>query len=103
MSRRPSISAAIPFTRHNVVMETHRLCHPMQKDWRANLIPVTLPDRVAQMYLDMSGEWDLPPLAGISTAPLLSRKGAYERQTAITYFYGTARVSSAGAAHCCWR
>jgi len=57
-------------------METHRLCQPMQKDWRGNLIPVTLPDRVAQMYLDMSGEWDLPPLAGISTAPLLSAEGS---------------------------
>jgi hypothetical protein len=37
---------------------------------------VTLPDRVAQMYLDMSGEWALPPLAGISTAPLLSADGS---------------------------
>ena len=31
---------------------------------------ITLPDRVAQMYLDMAGEWDLPPLAGVSTAPI---------------------------------
>ena len=37
---------------------------------------MTLPDRVAQMYLDMHGEWGLPPLAGISTAPLLSADGS---------------------------
>ena len=42
----------------------------------ASYIPVTLPDRVAQMYLDMFGEWGLPPLAGISTAPLLSADGS---------------------------
>jgi putative DNA primase/helicase len=68
--------SAIPLTRHNVVMETHRLCQPMQKDSRGNLIPVTLPDRVAQMYLDMVGDWRLSPLAGISTAPLLSADGS---------------------------
>ena len=39
------------------------------------LEPVTLPDRVARMYLEMDGEWDLPPLAGICTAPLLSADG----------------------------
>ena len=68
--------SAIPLTRHNVVMETHRLCQPMQRDLRGNLIPVTLPDRVAQMYLDMVGDWRLSPLAGISTAPLLSADGS---------------------------
>jgi hypothetical protein len=67
--------SAIPLTRHNVVMEAHRLCQPMKEDSKGNLIPVTLPDRVAQMYLDMFGEWALPPLAGISTAPLLSADG----------------------------
>jgi hypothetical protein len=28
------------------------------------------------MYLDMAGEWNLPPLAGISTAPLLASDGS---------------------------
>jgi hypothetical protein len=27
------------------------------------------------MYLHLSGEWDLPPLAGITTAPVLSADG----------------------------
>ena len=50
--------SAIPLTRHNVVMEAHRLCQPVKEDKGAH-IPVTLPDRVAQMYLDMVGEWSL--------------------------------------------
>jgi hypothetical protein len=67
--------SAIPLTRSNVVMETHRLCQPMKvKD--GEYVPATLPDRVAQMYLEMSGEWDLPPLDGVSTAPLLSSDGS---------------------------
>ena len=57
-------------------------------DSRGNHVPVTLPDRVAQMYLDMFGEWRLPPLAGISTAPLLSTDGSV--RTADGYDPGTA-------------
>jgi len=67
--------SAIPLTRHNVVMEAHRLCQPVKEE-KGDHVPVTLPDRAAQMYLDMHGEWGLPPLAGISTAPLLSRDGS---------------------------
>jgi putative DNA primase/helicase len=79
--------SAIPLTRHNVVMEAHRLCQPVKEDSRGNLIPVTLPDRLAQMYLDMVGDWRLSPLAGISTAPLLSADGSV--RTADGYDPGT--------------
>jgi hypothetical protein len=68
--------SAMPLTRHNVVIEAHRLCQPVKIDRDGDHVPVTLPDRVAQMYLDMSGEWDLPSLAGVSTAPLLSADGS---------------------------
>jgi hypothetical protein len=40
-----------------------------------DFVPVTLPNRVARMYLDLSGEWALPPLTGISTAPILTPDG----------------------------
>src|SRR6266480_3982495 len=53
--------SATPFTKHNVVIEAHRLCQPVKLDFQGEHVPVTLPDRVAQMYLDMSGEWRLPP------------------------------------------
>jgi len=68
--------SAMPLTRHNVVIEAHRLCQPVKVGSDGEHVPVTLPDRVAQMYLDMSGEWNLPPLAGVSTAPLLSADGS---------------------------
>jgi hypothetical protein len=81
--------SALPLTKHNVVMVAHRLCQPMKFNSKGELIPVTLPDRVAQMYLDMSGEWNLPPLAGVTTAPLLSADGTvrsadgYDRSTSL--------------------
>lgn len=61
-------------TKNNVVIEAHKLCHPVKlgPDGKKQ---VTLPDRVAQMYLDMKGEWHLPPLVGVSTTPLLSADG----------------------------
>jgi hypothetical protein len=66
---------AIRLTSHRVVIEAHRLCRPV-KSVCDELVPVTLPDRVARMYLEMDGEWGLQPLAGISTAPLLSSDGS---------------------------
>jgi putative DNA primase/helicase len=67
--------SATPLTKHNVVIEAHRLCQPVKLVHKGEHVPVTLPDRVAQMYLDMSGEWHLPPLAGVGTVPLLSVEG----------------------------
>src|SRR6476660_4043561 len=37
--------------------------------------PVKLPSAVADMYLALYNEWDLRPLAGISTSPLLESDG----------------------------
>jgi hypothetical protein len=65
----------MPLTRHNVVIEAHRLCQPVKVRSDGEHVPLTLPDRVAQMYLDMSAEWHLR-LAGVGTAPLLSADGS---------------------------
>jgi putative DNA primase/helicase len=81
--------SATRLTKHNVVIEAHRLCQPVKFDPKGERKPITLPDRVAQMYLDMAGEWELPPLAGVSTAPLLSVDGnvrvadGYDPETAL--------------------
>jgi putative DNA primase/helicase len=72
---------ASPLTKHGVVMETHALCEPVRIIGNGQLHPVTLPDRVAQMYLDMLHNWKLEPLAGISTAPLLSADGGIRAAT----------------------
>jgi hypothetical protein len=69
------VPIALKLTRHNVVMEVHRLCQPVKIKDHGERIPVTLPERVAQMYLEMH-EWKLRPLTGISTAPLLSSDGS---------------------------
>jgi hypothetical protein len=68
------VPTAIRLTANRIVVEAHRLCRPV-KLVGDELVPVTLPDRVASMYLDMVGEWDLPPLAGICTTPLLTSDG----------------------------
>lgn len=68
--------ATNPLTVNSVVIEAHRLCRPVTWGAKGEKIGVTLPERVARMYLDMRGEWRLPPLDGISTAPLLSEDGS---------------------------
>jgi hypothetical protein len=65
---------AVELTANGVVCEAHRLCQPVA--WSGdNLKPVTLPERVAKMYLDMRGEWRLAALDGITTAPVLLADG----------------------------
>jgi putative DNA primase/helicase len=84
-----SLPSAVRLTKHTVVIEAHRRCQPVKINEEGEHVSVTLPDRVAQMYLDMSGEWELPPLVGVSTAPLLSADGSvraadgYDRATGL--------------------
>jgi hypothetical protein len=93
--------SATPLTRHNVVIEAHRLCQPVKVNANGEHVPVTLPDRVAQMYLDMAGEWNLPPLAGVSTSPLLSAEGGlrsadgYDRATGLWLWCPPSEVAGA--------
>jgi hypothetical protein len=62
-------------TPSRIVREAHRLCRPV-KLVAEELVPVTLPNGVARMYLEMDAEWGLRPLAGICTAPVLSSDGS---------------------------
>jgi hypothetical protein len=69
------IPTAVPLTRHGVVMLAHELCEPVRITKDGERRPETLPDRVAQMYLDLH-DWSLPYVSGISTAPLLLPDGS---------------------------
>jgi hypothetical protein len=80
---------AIPLSAHQIIMEVHQLRQPVRPANDGELDRVTLPMTVAQMYLAMRGEWNLPPLAGICTAPLLKTDGSvraadgYDRDTGL--------------------
>jgi hypothetical protein len=63
-------------TAHQIIIEAHHVRRPVKLADEDELIPVTLPMSVARMYLAMQGDWNLPPLAGICTAPLLSADGS---------------------------
>jgi putative DNA primase/helicase len=62
---------------HGVVRAAHQVCRPINMEAK----PVTLPERVASLYLDMSGEWHLLPLVSISTAPILAKDGTIQTVT----------------------
>jgi hypothetical protein len=62
-------------TYNNVIVETHLHCQPVKFTADGNRVAITLPDAVARMLLDL-GEWGLPPLAGVTTAPLLGADGS---------------------------
>jgi hypothetical protein len=80
-SKLPIASA---LTTHGVVRAAHQLCRPIKDAAYA-----TLPDRVAALYLDMAGEWRLPPLVVITTASILGDDGGirsaegYDKATGI--------------------
>jgi hypothetical protein len=83
---------AKPLTVSGVVVEAHRLCQPVKIDHNDKHIAITLPDRIARMYLDLTGEWNLPPLVGISSAPILAADGTIS---------DTAGYDSASGLWCC--
>jgi hypothetical protein len=80
---------AIPLSATAVVIEAHRVCRPVRPQGDDDFVPITLTDRVARMYLEMAGEWNLPPLTGITTAPVLASGGTvrtangYDRATGL--------------------
>jgi hypothetical protein len=84
---------ASPLSTHTVVRLAHQYARPVK-----NGEPATLPDRVANMYLDMQGEWQLSRLAGISASPLLLGDGgikladAYDLESGI-YCHGVPQVT----------
>jgi putative DNA primase/helicase len=65
------LPVATSLTSHGVVRMAHQFCRPIKDNKNA-----TLPDRVAALYLDMVGDWGLPPLVGITSSPLLSDNGS---------------------------
>ena len=61
-----------------LVLMAHRICRPYvlkPKDGIIAEVNAPLPRSLAVMYLDWRGEWRLPPLNGIASAPLLQDNG----------------------------
>lgn len=67
-----------PLTRESVVNVAHRLVQPYKLVRRGDQTEpqnITLPERVAALYLNERENWNLPPLDGITSAPLLHADG----------------------------
>lgn len=67
-------------TPDGLVLMAHRVCRPYRlkekQDGTITEAKARLPRTMAVMYLDWRGEWNLPVLNGIASAPLLSEDGA---------------------------
>ncbi len=64
---------------HDVVNYSHQVCRPvLQKILRGEMVrePVTLPERVAKLYLNRHDAWGVRPIDGICRAPILSDDGS---------------------------
>jgi hypothetical protein len=59
----------------NIVMAAHDICRPVKIDDKGDIRPITLPDRVARMYLEL-GDWGVRPLAGVTTSPIIRSDGS---------------------------
>ncbi|MCA3283844.1 MAG: toprim domain-containing protein [Roseomonas sp.] len=67
-------------TIHSVVTEAHRIARPWRwnakRDGPTERADITLPERVARLYLDHRDGWNLRTLDGITSAPLLHDDGS---------------------------
>lgn len=69
---------AHPLTPEGVIREAHGVSRPYSVRERKDSVQqvnVALPKAAALMYLDWRGEWGLPALNGIASAPLLDEAG----------------------------
>ena len=69
-------SVAHQLTAPGLVLETHFVCQPWKFDRKTGEKDIDLPYTIAQMYLAWRGERNLPPLNGVTTAPILSLDGS---------------------------
>ncbi len=71
---------AEPLTLNAVVNEAHAVARPWryrrERDGTLSPEAMTLPERVAHLYLAMRGKWGLRPLDGIAASPLLAEDGS---------------------------
>ncbi len=71
-------------TADNVVVLTHQASRPYSmKNTQDGLqeVDTRLLKSYANMYIDWAGEWHLPPLAGITSAPIIRRDGTIVSNT----------------------
>jgi hypothetical protein len=71
--------STLPLKVHDVVNYSHAVCRPVvEKTVRGEIVrePVTLPARVAHLYLNRHDAWGVRDLDGICRAPLLSADGS---------------------------
>jgi hypothetical protein len=64
----------------HVILEAHKVCRPIEEKERGGTIireAVTLPIAVAQLYLNLEEDWNLPVLKGLCAAPLLAADGSF--------------------------
>ena len=73
-------SIAHELNSHDLVLQAHFACRPYAHVRSAkgawSECDAALPSNVARMYLGWKGEWRLPLLNGVTTAPILSDDGA---------------------------
>jgi 5S rRNA maturation endonuclease (ribonuclease M5) len=60
----------------SLTLEAHLACQPYKVTDLGIERDATLPPSIARMYLNWRGEWGLPALNGVTTAPLLSEDGS---------------------------
>lgn len=62
-----------------LILEAHKVCRPYKKkmggEGSFSEVDCTIPRNIALMYLSWQGEWNLPVISGIASAPLLTEDG----------------------------
>jgi hypothetical protein len=85
---------AEPLNANRVIIEAHQICRPVRPRGD-DLVPVTLPDRVARMYLELSGEWGLP-----RRSPALARHPSWRLMAWCRRPMATMHLPASGAPAC---
>jgi hypothetical protein len=87
-----NLPRAIPMTTESVRIYAHTICRPVKErkvKGKIAFVPVPLSKDIALLFLSLEGEWGLPHLRGITTAPILRDDGSiriatgFDRETGL--------------------
>jgi hypothetical protein len=68
-------TVAQEITPQGLVLTVHEICRPRKVNKKGEEVDARLPRDVAVMYLDWRGKWNLPPMNGVASAPMLHQDG----------------------------
>src|SRR5262249_38834346 len=83
---------------NEIIIAAHKYCQPVKRKSASERVEITLPDKVAELYLADPEDWRLRPLVSFASSPMLRDDGTihcengYDALTGV-YIYNVPKIT----------